>query len=87
MMPFDVRQVRDASDDLPERIALVHEWFSPRASGGAELVVEAIDGLLAGLQRSVQLAALIDAESARAHSWLSGRSVLTSPIQHLPFGR
>ena len=87
MMPFAVRQVRDASDDLPERIALVHEWFSPRASGGAELVVEAIDGLLAGLQRSVQLAALIDAESARAHSWLSGRSVLTSPIQHLPFGR
>ena len=87
MMPFVVHRVPDWSDDLPNRIALVHEWFSPRSTGGAELVVEAIDGLLADLERSPQLAALVDAESDRPGSWLFGRRVLTSPIQELPFGR
>ena len=33
------------------------------------------------------MAALIDAESLRPGSWLYGRSVLTSPIQCLPWGR
>ena len=33
------------------------------------------------------MAALIDAESRRPGSWLHGRSVLTSPIQRLPWGR
>ena len=33
------------------------------------------------------MAALIDAESRRPGSWLHGRSVLTSPIQCLPWGR
>ena len=74
------------ADDLPHRIALVHEWFSPRSTGGAELVVEAIDALLTDLQRSPQLAALVDSESKRAKSWLFGRSVQTSPIQHFPYG-
>jgi len=32
--------------DLPRRIALAHEWFTPRSTGGAELVVQAIDALL-----------------------------------------
>ena len=73
MMPFVVHRVPDWSDDLPNRIALVHEWFSPRSTGGAELVVEAIDGLLADLERSPQLAALVDAESDRPGSWLFGR--------------
>ena len=72
--------------DLPQRLALVHDWFTPRSSGGAELVVEAIDHLLTGLERQPQLAALVDGESRRPGSWLSGRSVLTSPIQRLPWG-
>ena len=33
------------------------------------------------------MAALIDAESRRLGSWVHGRSVLTSPIQRLPWGR
>ena len=35
-----------APEDLPKRIALVHEWFTPRAVGGAEQVVQSIDALL-----------------------------------------
>ena len=31
---------------LPSAIALVHEWFSPRSLGGAELVVRELDALL-----------------------------------------
>ena len=76
-----------ASDHFPQRIALVHEWFSPRSVGGAERVVEHIDSLLHGLGCEPQLAALIDAESCRSGSWLHRRSVLTSPIQTLPWGR
>ena len=76
-----------ASDYFPQRIALVHEWFSPRSVGGAEQVVEQVDSLLRNLGREPQLAALIDAESRRPGSWLHGRSVHTSPIQHLPWGR
>jgi hypothetical protein len=72
--------------DLPQRLALVHEWFTPRSSGGAELVVEAIDRQLTALGRQPQLAALVDGESRRPGSWLAGRSVLTSPIQKLPWG-
>ena len=72
--------------DLPGRIALVHEWFSPRSVGGAEQVVETIDTLLASLKRRPELAALVDGESKRAGSWLYGRAIQTSPIQHLPWG-
>ena len=75
------------SDSLPQRIALVHEWFSPRSVGGAEQVVQEVDALLQRLGCEPQLAALIDAESRRSGSWLHGRSVLTSPIQNLPWGR
>ena len=74
------------SDHLPQRIALVHEWFSPRAVGGAEQVVQEVDSLLCRLGCEPQMAALIDAESRRPGSWLHGRSILTSPIQRLPLG-
>lgn len=71
---------------LPSRIALVHEWFSPRARGGAELVVEELDRLLLERGAAPQLFALVDGESRRAGSWLAGRQVRTSFIQQLPFG-
>ena len=75
-----------AKEDLPQRIALAHEWFTPRSTGGAELVVQAIVALLSGLDRTPQLAALVDGESSRSGSWLSGRNIRTSPIQQLPWG-
>lgn len=71
---------------LPGPIALVHEWFSPRSVGGAELVVRQLDALLDGLGRRPQLYALVDGESRRSGSWLQGRQVRTSFIQSLPFG-
>lgn len=67
---------------LPGPIALVHEWFTPRSVGGAELVVQELDALL----EQPQLLALVDGESQRAHSWLHGRSIHTSCIQGLPWG-
>lgn len=72
--------------DLPGSIALVHEWFSPRSLGGAELVVEAIDDSLRRRGASVELFALIDDQSHRPGNWLSGRRVRTSLIQRLPGG-
>lgn len=71
---------------LPQRLALVHEWFTPRSTGGAELVVRAFDQLFA--QRGIQadLFALVDGESRRPGSWLEGRTIGTSFIQQLPWG-
>lgn len=67
---------------FPFPTALVHEWFSPRSAGGAELVVQQLDALL-----QPQLFSLVDAESSCSSSWLAGRSIRTSFIQRLPFGK
>ncbi len=67
---------------FPFPTALVHEWFSPRSVGGAELVVQQLDQLL-----DPQLFALVDGESGRPQSWLAGRQIETSFIQKLPWGR
>ncbi len=75
-----------ATTDLPRQIALVHEWFTPRSIGGAEQVVQAIDSLLTSRGSRPDLAALVDDESHRPGSWLTGRSIQTSPIQQLPWG-
>jgi glycosyltransferase involved in cell wall biosynthesis len=66
---------------LPSRIALVHEWFTPRSVGGSEQVVREIDRLL-----SPELFSLVDGESRRPGSWLAGRTIQTSFIQELPWG-
>jgi len=66
----------------PGSVALVHEWFTPRSVGGAELVVRELDRLLG----QPQLHALVDGESSRSGSLLQGRSIRTSFIQGLPFG-
>lgn len=71
---------------LPSAIALVHEWFSPRSLGGAELVVQELDGLLSRHAQQPALHALVDGESRRPGSWLQGRRIRTSFIQRLPGG-
>lgn len=71
---------------LPSAIALVHEWFSPRSLGGAELVVRELDALLGRHGPRPALYALVDGESLRDGSWLEGRSIGTSFIQRLPGG-
>lgn len=72
--------------DLPQRIALVHEWFTPRSVGGAEQVVDCIDQWLTSMGHRPDLAALVDGESRRPQSRWAGRRILTSPIQRLPWG-
>ena len=67
---------------FPTPVALVHEWFTPRSVGGAELVVRELDALL----ERPQLHALVDGESRRHGSWLEGRQIHTTFIQALPFG-
>ena len=70
----------------PNKIAIVHEWFSSKANGGAEKVVKAIDKKISSKGSKADLFSLIDTESHRHDSWLFGREINTSFIQKLPFG-
>ena len=62
------------------RYAMVHEWLTPKATGGSELVVQEI------LQHiPADVFALIDFESRNAESYLYGRSIGHTFLQHFPF--
>jgi len=62
--------------------ALIHEWLTPEATGGSELVVEQV---LQGIE--ADLYALIDFESTNPESYLYGREIGTTFLQHLPGAR
>lgn len=64
------------------KIALVHEWLTPKATGGSELVVKEILQFI-----DAQLFALIDFESVNPHSYLYQRDIKTTFLQHFPFSR
>ncbi len=76
----------NSSLDLPSNIALVHEWFTPRSTGGAENVVQVIDDWLTQIASQPQLFSLVNDENLHENSWLFKRKVKTSFIQKLPFG-
>ena len=76
----------NSSLDLPSNIALVHEWFTPRSTGGAENVVQVIDDLLTEIASQPELFSLVNEERLEKNSWLFDRKVHTSFIQNLPFG-
>ena len=65
------------------KYALVHEWLTPKATGGSELVVKEI------LQHIIDadLYSLIDFESANPESYLYGRNIGTTFLQHFPLAR
>jgi glycosyltransferase involved in cell wall biosynthesis len=64
------------------KYALVHEWLTPKATGGSELVVQEI------LQHiEADLYALIDFESVNPQSYLFGRSIGTTFLQYFPLAR
>lgn len=64
------------------KYALVHEWLTPKATGGSELVVREI------LQHiDADLYALIDFESTNPQSYLFGREIGTTFLQQLPLAR
>ncbi len=62
--------------------ALVHEWLTPKATGGSELVVQEILKHI-----DADLYALIDFESTNSQSYLLGRKIGTTFLQHLPLAR
>lgn len=61
------------------KYALVHEWLTPKATGGSELVVQAILE-----QVEADLYALIDFESANPNSYLFNRKIGTTFLQNFP---
>ncbi|MGB3204121.1 MAG: glycosyltransferase [Crinalium sp.] len=61
------------------KYALVHEWLTPNATGGSELVVQEILKHI-----DADLYALIDFESTNPESYLYKRTIGTTFIQNLP---
>jgi glycosyltransferase involved in cell wall biosynthesis len=64
------------------KYALVHEWLTPQATGGSELVVQAILQFV-----QADLYALIDFESVNPKSYLYKRPIGTTFLQHFPFSQ
>lgn len=64
---------------VPSKYALVHEWLTPDATGGSELVVREILNHV-----DAQLYALIDFESSNPESYLYKRQIGTTSLQYLP---
>lgn len=64
------------------KIALVHEWLTPKATGGSELVVQEILKHI-----DADLYALIDFESTNPESYLFGRKIGKTFLQYLPLAR
>ncbi|MFN7523334.1 MAG: glycosyltransferase, partial [Aphanizomenon sp.] len=62
--------------------ALVHEWLTPQATGGSELVVQEILNHI-----NADLYALIDFESSNPESYLYKRQIGTTFLQKLPQAR
>ena len=61
----------NSSLDLPCNIALVHEWFTPRSTGGAENVVQIIDDLLTEIASQPELFSLVNEKRLKKN--LGGR--------------
>ena len=64
------------------KYALVHEWLTPKATGGSELVVQEILNYI-----DADLYALIDFESTNPQSYLYQRAITTTFLQHFPQAR
>jgi glycosyltransferase involved in cell wall biosynthesis len=64
------------------KYALVHEWLTPEATGGSELVVREILNHI-----DADLYALIDFESSNPESYLYKRQIGTTFLQHFPYAR
>lgn len=67
---------------VPLKYALVHEWLTPLATGGSELVVREILNHI-----DADLYALIDFESRNPESYLYKRQIGTTFLQHFPAGK
>ena len=79
--PSVLKQNTPFPTNIPSNItyALVHEWLTPKATGGSELVVKEILQFI-----DADLYALIDFESTNPHSYLYQRKIGTTFLQNLP---
>lgn len=64
------------------KYALVHEWLTPKATGGSELVVKEILKHI-----DADLYALIDFESVNPESYLYKRDIKTTFLQNFPLAK
>ena len=64
------------------KYALVHEWLTPKATGGSELVVKEILKHI-----NADLYALIDFESRNPESYFYQRQIGKTFLQYLPLAR
>lgn len=64
------------------KYALVHEWLTPKATGGSELVVREILQYI-----NADVYALIDFQSSNPDSYLYQRTIGTTFLQHFPSAR
>ncbi len=64
------------------KYALVHEWLTPKATGGSELVVKEILQCI-----DADIYALIDFESVNPDSYLYSRTIGTTFLQYFPAAR
>ncbi|BAY25567.1 group 1 glycosyl transferase [Calothrix sp. NIES-2100] len=67
---------------MPLKYALIHEWLTPKATGGSELVVREILNHI-----NADLFALIDFESCNQESYLYQRQIGTTFLQNFPYAR
>lgn len=67
---------------MPLKYAVVHEWLTPKATGGSELVVREILNHI-----DADLYALTDFESTNPESYLFARQIGTTFLQHFPNAR
>jgi len=67
---------------VPLKYALVHEWLTPKATGGSELVVREILNHI-----DADLYALIDFESSNPESYLYKRQIGKTFLQRFPYAR
>ncbi|BDI17921.1 hypothetical protein ANSO36C_37230 [Nostoc cf. commune SO-36] len=67
---------------MPLKYALVHEWLTPKATGGSELVVREILNHI-----DADLYALIDFESSNPESYLYKRQIGKTFLQNFPYAR
>ena len=65
---------------MSKKYALVHEWLTPKATGGSELVVKEILKHI-----DADLYALIDFESTNPESYLCKRQIGTTFLQKFPY--
>ena len=79
--PSVLKQNTQFPINIPSNItyALVHEWLTPEATGGSELVVKEILQFI-----NADLYALIDFESTNPDSYLYQRQIGTTFLQNLP---